>query len=338
MKRFIILSFSLILSIAAAVAQEEAPDTLLSCATASNLVLRYTPGKLRITVEGINGTQDNFYYKETSVDSDDFSLTKIEASRITDVTVSETPKSVTLSFRDNRNEHQSYTFMSTDPSNRAVSSHIGRKGSDFGLTVSRSGKTVWDIISMGLGFGFSTPVSSNLPMNISMGRSLEWTWMEVLGVSVTRGAHNFNAGLGLHWQQLETVGDSYFVKNPDRTITMVPFSETQTNRHSEFNFFSLQIPLLYRFSFGHNADWRVTVGPIVNFNTGGHIKTGWNEGDSHYTVKTKHIGLRPVTVDAAVGFSWNGLGLYARYAPMQRLKDCTGLKFGTFSTGIIIGF
>jgi len=336
MKRHIFLAIAILLSVG--LYADEVPDTLLSCSKASALYMHYTPGHLSIKVKNIDGSADNFYYTESSVETDDFSETTVETTDITDVRIVETTANVTVGYTDRRNLPRIYTFTPTDPSNRSVSSFTGRKGSDFGFTVSRSGKTVWDLVSVGLGFGFSTPTGSNLGMNISMGRSLEFTWMEILGVSMTRGAHSLSAGLGIHTQVLETVGSNYFVKNPDRTITMAPFDETQADRHSEFNFFSLQVPVLYKFRFGHKENWRLTFGPVVNFNTGGHIKTSWNEGDNHYTVKTKSIGLRPVTVDAIVGFSWQGIGLYARYAPMQRLKSYTGLKFGTFSTGIIFAF
>ncbi len=155
-----------------------------------------------------------------------------------------------------------------------------------------------------------TPVSSNVGMDVSMGKSVELTWANVIGVKMSHGRHHLSLGMGLDWRNMVTTGGSYFEKVDGGDIVMSP------DEHR----------------------WGVTLGPVVNFNTSASIKTSWREGDREYSVKTRHIGQRPVTVDVMGAVNYGCLGVYARYAPMNMLKDSAGMKFGCFSTGIMLFF
>lgn len=312
----------------------EPVDTLLACKKAESLCIRSGSKYLSLRVENIEGSGENFYYDEKGMTSNDFTLALAKSVDPLDIVITDSGDSVTLSYTDKTGKRQTFTFAAEDSANRSITSYTGLQN-DFGLKLSGSRNFSIEISTSGLGIGFATPVSSNFDMNISMGRSLEFNWLSVLDFSFNHGPHSVSAGLGLNWQKLETRGDAFFVKNPDRTIGMTAFADNQTERRSKFSFFSLQVPLLYKFRFGHHRDWHVNLGPIVNFNTGAHIKTSWREGDNKFTIQTGKIGQRPVTVDGFCAFGWQGLSIYARYSPMNRLRDYTGMKFGTFSTGVI---
>lgn len=117
---------------------------------------------------------------------------------------------------------------------------------------------------------------------------------------------------------------------------MRPYDEEAREVKSGFHMFSLQIPVFYRLSFAKN--WGITIGPIVNFNTGAHLTTRFKTGDRENKIDTHGIGQRPVTVDALAAITVGGFGFYARYAPMNVLRDRADLDFNTFSTGIIVAF
>lgn len=334
MKLRAILTFILVVAFLVAKADEQ-PDTLMTCSKAEKMNIKSDRNTLSIVIKNLDGNGENFYYDSDGLSPQNFTSAEITMRNPNDVTVIESEKGVILEFSDTTGVKQQYTFLPDKSSDRTIISYTGLR-KDFGLELHQSGELILSLSSQGLGLGFATPVSSNYDMNISMGRSLEVNWLSILSIAVNYGRHRMTAGLGIQELLLETRGDSYFEKNPDRTITMTPFKENQTDRSSKFQFFSLQVPLLYKYRFGHKNDWHVDVGPIVNFNTGGHISTNWREGDKRYTVRTGKLGLRPVTLDGFLAFGWQGLSIYARYAPMQRLKDYTGMKFGTFSTGIIV--
>lgn len=338
----LILSAAL-LSTVMAYAQENqtAPaDTLLNVRTAGNISIFSTKSSTSITVKNIDGSPDNFYYQSGNQKPmyGKFTQTKINFPEITDVRVVETAKEVRVNFTNPEGKPLSYTFPFDDPDNRSVKSYIGAKGSDFGFNISRNKFVSWDIISQGLGFGLATPIKTNVPMSGSMWRNMEITWNMILGLKMSHRNHSVSMGLGLHWQNFTIKNGNYFHKNSDRTITLQPFEEGQTKGSSELNFFSLQVPLIYRINFGHKHRCAFHLGPVLNFNTGAHITTKYKADGSDVKITTGDLRQRKVTVDAIAVFSYYGIGVYARYSPMKRFNTSTGLEFGSFSTGIMFGF
>ncbi len=338
----LILSAAL-LSTVMAYAQENqtAPaDTLLNVRTAGNISIFSTKSSTSITVKNIDGSPDNFYYQSGNQKPmyGKFTQTKINFPEITDVRVVETAKEVRVNFTNPEGEPLSYTFPFDDPDNRSVKSYIGSRGSDFGFNISRHNSTNWEIISQGLAFGLSTPIKTNAPMGGSMWRNMEVTWNMILGLKMSHRNHSVSMGLGLHTQDFTIKNGHYFHKNPDNTISLMPFEEGKTKGQSQLSFFSLQIPVLYGINFGHKEYCGFKIGPVVNFNTGAHITTKYESEGSDIKVKTGNIHQRKVTVDAMAMFNYRSIGVYARYAPMKRLNTSTGLEFGSFSTGIMFGF
>jgi len=298
-----------------------------------------TPGVTSVTVHNVNGTSDNFFY-QTGISS----RTKVsEQSKmiyfdISDVSIIESDNKLNIKFKSDDNQSQILSFDLPDPDNRYVKTYIGARGSDFGITISRSGLTKWEIISGGLGFGWVTPVGSEHSLDASMWKSNEITWAMILGVKMSNGPHSLSAGLGLDWRNYVITGDHFFNKDNDGKISLIPYDDNMGKRRSRIKVFSLQIPLLYEFSFGHHRNFDFKVGPTLNFNTGGSIETQYTIGSHDYTIKTRHISQRPVTVDVMGAINYKSIGIYARYAPMNVLKKSTGLEFRSFSTGIMFFF
>lgn len=339
MTRYILFPISFLLALAAH-AQTEAPcDTLLNVATTGSISIVSSERSASITVNKIDGGTDNFYYQSGNLDKNNrFYRTNISCQGITSVLVCERPTDVKVDFVNESGYPQSYTFTFSDPDNRNVKSYIGPRGTDFGFTISRSKTTEWEVISQGLALGWVSPLNEATALNSSMWRSTELSWLMIVGVRMRHRAQSLSMGLGINWQNIVLKGDRYFHKNADCTITLDPYEPDMTDRRSRLKIFSLQVPVLYGLNFGHKRYLGVQFGPIVNFNTGGSIKTQYKYDGSKYSVKTTGIGQRPVTVDLFASFNYRAIGWYVRYSPMKKLRDRADLGFSTISTGIMLGF
>lgn len=317
-----------------------APDTLLNVKTAGFISIISSKSSTNITVRNIDGSSESFYYQsgKQSNCTKFITETQINSPAISDITVLESHTDVCVNFTNSEGKPQSYTFPFDDPDNRSVKSYIGSKASDFGFNISRKNSTIWEVITQGFAFGLSTPIKTNAPMGGSMWRNTEWTWNMILGLKMRHRIHSVSMGLGLHWQDFTIKGNRFFHKNPDGTLSLLPYEERQIKGWSQLSFFSLQIPLLYGINFGHRRYCGFQVGPVLNFNTGAHITTKYESEGSEYKVRTGDIHQRKVTVDAMAMFNYRWIGIYARYSPMKRLSTSTALEFGSFSTGIMIGF
>ena len=335
---FFIITLFLALTIVETRAEE--CDTLFMVAKANEIVILSNNSVVSVTVSRINGGTENYYY-ETSIPGmkDEDVTTMATVKDIYDISVTEIDnRDVRVAFTTSAGNLMLSTFPIPDPANREIKSYTGTKSMDFGIRLHQKDKSDWLLVSEGLGLGFVTPVGATPALPSSMGRSLEFTWNVVFGIRWTYGPHSITSGLGLNWRDYALKSDRYFYKNNDGSISLNEYDVKMEKRRSVINTFSLQVPMLYKLRFGSRKNIGLTVGPIINFNTVGHIVTKYKLESSEYVIKTSGIKQNPVTVDLMGGISWSGIGVYARYAPMRVLRSSTGLDFKYFSTGIMVMF
>lgn len=341
MLRKVFLGITLVSTLAATANEplSQKVDTLLSTPSAASISISADRANTSVTVNNIENSGDNFYYetgtnKRIRIDEQNRS----QYINVSDILIAESDvQTLLVKFVTNGGDSISYTYNIPDPENRYIRTYLGAKGSDFGITIKHTGKTKWELVSGGIGFGWVSPLSDEPSMDASMWKSNELTWAIVLGVRMSHGPHSLTAGLGLDWRNYVTKGDFYFHKDEQEHITLMPYDENTTKHRSRIKVFSLQIPVLYGISFGHHRNCQFLLGPVVNFNTGGNIKTQYTTGSHDYSIKTHKIHQRPVTVDVMGEFKYKSAGLYVRYSPMNVLKTSTGLEFKSISTGIMIG-
>lgn len=313
------------------------PDTLLSARSAEEIELSSSYSMTSVTIRKINGTNDNYYYTGSRQQWNEGSTeTRITNPEITDVLVIQTPKGLTVSFRTPEKGLQTYAFNFRDPENRQFSSMVGPQ-KNLSVNLSRNSNTRWDLVFGGLGLGWINPMDENPEMHTNMWKSSEITIMMALGVRMTHRRSEFSFGLGLNWQNFVTKGDRYFHKGEGQ-LTMLPYEDESGHRRSRIKIFSLQLPLLYGYSFGKKNCMKFQIGPVLNFNTSSSIKTQFKLDGREYEIKTSNVYTRPVTVDGIATLSYNGLGVYFRYSPMNKIKSGRGLDFSSVSTGFMIGF
>jgi hypothetical protein len=150
------------------------------------------------------------------------------------------------------------------------------------------------------------------------------------------GKHNYwSTGLAIDWRKYRTQKDMFWAKNAAGSMELTPYDALQSPTRTTLSAFSLQVPLLYTHNFDNKGEWSVTLGGIVNFNTGAHATRLFDYNDESYEVETKSIGQRPVTID---GFLKIGtpcfFDLYVKYCPNEFFKDGRGPKMRQLSFGL----
>lgn len=315
-------------------------DTLLNAATAGSIEISSARKSTNITVSGLNNTGENFYFQSKSERSNmSLTSTNIFCDKVKDICVVNYENRVTVDFTGADGASQNYTFYFENPGDRQYKSFVGQNGSDFGFTLARKGKVKWEIVSNGLTFGWGTTINDSPDMNVSMWKSNEISWTNILAVRVSRGHHAVSLGVGFLWQNYVTKGNRFFNLNMEnRSIGFTPYPEGATDLRSRIQIKTWQMPLLYTFSFGHRNYCNFVAGPILCFNTGSSIKTQYKLDGNEYSIVTKNIGQRPVTLDLFAGFNYRYIGVFVRYYPMKKLRDRTQLPFNTISTGLSFAF
>ena len=139
----------------------------------------------------------------------------------------------------------------------------------------------------------------------------------IIGVRMKHRAQSLSMGLGINWQNIVIKGDRYFHKNPDCTTTLDPYDPAHRLPFATEDFQPAGAGTLRPELRTQKRYLGVQIGPIVNFNTGGSIKTQYKYDNSNYSVKTTGIGQRPVTVDLFASFNYRSIGWYVRYSPMK---------------------
>ena len=337
-KRLILPILILMLFLPAAAAEQR--DTLFNASKAESLYIMADCASVSITVKRFDDRNENYYYDSSK--SNATLPNEVNSSKFRDVKdvriVEIDSRQLEVNFTGASDIPNSLTFEIPDPANRTVKSFVGTNRNNFGLPLSKSGKSRWDLISTGLGIGWVTPINSSPIFDTSMGRSLEFTWSFAVGVRWSYGRHSIVGGIGLDWRNYSLKKDIYFHKNEDGVISIEPFETGMEKRSSRLQIFSIQVPVFYHISFGKRNKFSFYGGPIVNFNTGAHIVTKYTIGSDRISIKTGDIHQSPVTVDLMGGIGWKCLSIYARYSPMKVLRASAGLDFRSFSTGIYLFF
>lgn len=180
---------------------------------------------------------------------------------------------------------------------------------------------------VGVGVGLAT----NLPEGLSFAPMRSWEFYFGLSYDYTPKdkLQTYSAGMGVSFRNFGTHSGKMLSKGGNYA-TITP---DMTDMKSSIRVVSFSIPLLFTQKMGHKSPFRLTLGPVVNFN-GTHINNHYSIGDDEYDVKTHKIGTRPVTVDILGILSFRALSVYCKYSPMSVLKNSSGMEFKSVSFGI----
>ncbi|MBR5068683.1 MAG: hypothetical protein IKX25_04720 [Bacteroidales bacterium] len=144
-----------------------------------------------------------------------------------------------------------------------------------------------------------------------------------------------SAGLGFGFRFNTLSGhDNMFEKINDK-ICVQARDGVMSELSSNISTFYISMPLLVKQSFAKN--FAISLGAQANWNAYSRVSNSYEIGDQEYTVLTKKIGQRPLTVDVLgiVHFA-KDFGVYFKYSPMSLLKKDRGPEFKSFTVGIYL--
>lgn len=175
------------------------------------------------------------------------------------------------------------------------------------------------------------------PDGMSFGlKSHEWTLGLRYKYTPKKALQTYSVGLWCNWRRYTLYEDRMFVKGEHSIVGLEPYPALSCSKYSSIHLFSLSVPFFFTQQFGHNSHWRLTLGPVVNFNLKGSISNEYTIGDHEYDVITKGIEYRPVTVDIMGFVTYKKVSAYFKYSPMNVLKKDKGPQFHSLSFGVLL--
>lgn len=186
------------------------------------------------------------------------------------------------------------------------------------------------------GFGLLSATEAGTGVDLPFGNaSFEYALDNIVGLSY-KTTRNSNIGVtfGLNWRNYRMIGNNRFMKDGDR-ILITGYPEGADIDYSRIRTFDITLSFMYGYRFNRYVSMRV--GPVVNFNTNGHIKTRYSLGGESFKEKQKNINIAPVTVDLKAELNFRFIGLYFKYSPCNVLNTDFGPEFKSMSVGLLFG-
>lgn len=189
-----------------------------------------------------------------------------------------------------------------------------------------------DITSLGIGMVNAINTPENL--NIDMGASYEFSIDNLL-----RCCYNLipttsvSLGFGLNWKNYRMTGHTRFIQEGNN-LCLDKYPEGADIKFSRLKIFSITVPLLIHQAIGRKA--ALSLGPVVNINTYGSLKTRYVLNNEKIKEKSKDIHQNSTTIDFMAKIHLGEIGFYAKYSPSSVLNPDFGPKFNSFSAGICL--
>lgn len=152
----------------------------------------------------------------------------------------------------------------------------------------------------------------------------------------------WSLGFGIGWRRYKIKDDKYLDRGfnlvtgvPTDMLVPTDFPQGAENKSSSLSVFSLQVPVTYTHYFTDEDGWGITLGGIVNFNTGAHANHSYSQGDYDHDIDVCKIGQRPVTIDLlAMVRIPSFVDVYFKYSPTKLFKSGRGPEVNQLSFGV----
>ena len=235
-------------------------------------------------------------------------------------------------------ENPEYFYSKTMEVDASAAVIATEKNADWDFTIPFVGKNnksrryymTEDLASVGIGMvnAVNAPDGLNVDMGasyeISVDNLLEFSYNLIPTTSVSLGA-------GMSWRNYRMTGHTRFVKEGN-SIVLDSYPEGADIKFSRLKIFSITVPLLINQAIGRKA--ALSVGPVVNINTYGSLKTRYVLDGEKIKEQSKDIHQNSATVDFMAKLHIGDIGFYAKYSPSDVLNTEFGPKFSSFSAGV----
>lgn len=205
------------------------------------------------------------------------------------------------------------------------------------VSLDKKGKDSKVNMSFHLALGFSTMVGVPADYTVKVGPALENSWSLNVDWRPFGKKNEWSLGFAIGWRHYRFGNATYLSKDAQGIVGQTPYPDGLTDRRSSMRIFSLQVPIMYTHNFDQKGRWSVSLGAIVNFNTGARSTRSYTLNEEDYSINTYKIEQRPVTIDAMLVVETPYfLPLYCKYSPMSVFKKDRGPKMHQLSFGIFI--
>lgn len=256
------------------------------------------------------------------------------------VTIEKTRNSMSVKVEGSA-DNPSFFYSQTMEVDSAATFITKEKNGNWDFTIPFVGKSAekrkhrMELCVGGFGFGMVNAVDAPDGMNVDMGASYELMWDNMLKFNyyVVPYTTSVSLGFGMTWRNYRMTGRTRFIQEDDNLV-LGNYPEGAEIKFSRLKVFSLTIPLMINQSLGRMVV--LSVGPVINFNTHGSLKTRYTLGGEKVKEKSNHIHQNRMTVDLMAKLRFKSIGVYAKYSPSDMLNTEFGPKFRSFSTGITL--
>ena len=235
-------------------------------------------------------------------------------------------------------ENPSYFYSQQMKVDSTASVISKEKNADWDFTIPfvnkkktpRNYSIVRDITSVGI--GMVNCINASDELNIDMGASFELSVNNLLESSLyLTPSTTISLGVGATWRNYRMTGNTRFVKEGNN-LFLDKYPEGAEIKFSRLKTFSITVPLMIHQAISQRI--ALSVGPVVNINTYGSLKTRYVLNDEKILEKSKDIHQNSATIDFMAQIHLGEIGLYAKYSPSDVLNTEFGPKFSSFSAGI----
>ena len=183
-----------------------------------------------------------------------------------------------------------------------------------------------------IGIGMVNVVNAPDDLNVDMGASYELSVDNLLKFRYNLlPVTSVSLGAGVSWRNYRMTGHTRFVKEGNN-ITLDSYPEGADIKFSRLKIFSITVPFMINQAIGRKA--ALSVGPVVNINTYGSLKTRYVLNDEKIKEQSKNIRQNSATIDFMAKLRLGEIGVYAKYSPSHVLNTAFGPEFNSFSAGV----
>ena len=263
--------------------------------------------------------------------------TTIVVNNVKKITIEKSRNSMAVKVEgtaDNPDYFYSQT-MEVDSSAAVIATE---KNADWDFTIPFVGKNnksrryymTEDLASVGI--GMVNAVNAPDDLNVDMGASYEISVDNLFKFRYNLiPATSVSLGAGMSWRNYRMTGHTRFVKEGN-SLVLGNYPEGADIKFSRLKIFSITVPLLINQAIGRKV--ALSVGPVVNINTYGSLKTRYVLDDEKIKEQSKDIHQNSATVDFMAKLHIGEIGFYAKYSPSDVLNTAFGPKFSSFSAGV----
>ena len=263
--------------------------------------------------------------------------TTIVVNNAKKITIEKSPNSMSVKVEGTA-DNPDYFYLQTMEVDSSAAVITTEKNADWDFTIpfvnknKKSRRYYMTENLTSVGFGMVNALHAPDDLNVDMGASYELSVDNLLKFRYNLlPATSVSLGAGMSWRNYRMTGHTRFVKEGNN-IVLDNYPEGADIKFSRLKIFSITMPFMVNQAIGRKAV--LSLGPVVNINTYGSLKTRYVLNDEKIKEQSKNIRQNSATIDFMAKLRLGKIGIYAKYSPSDVLNTAFGPEFNSFSTGV----